>query len=90
MRVSGYDDLPDLLSFIDLIALANFYDVVPMKNLNRAFVRQGSVMRHRRNIGLANLADVAGLDKEVNEYECGFILGPRINAAGRMGKSDTV
>ena len=89
LRDSGYDDLPDLLSFIDLIALATLCDVVPMKNLNRAFVRQGlSVMRHRRNIGLANLADVAGLDKEVNEYECGFLLGPRINAAGRMGKSD--
>ncbi len=89
LRQSGYTELPDLLSFLDLVGLATLCDVVPIEGLNRAFIRQGLiVMRNRRNIGLATLADVAGLDKVISEYECGFILGPRINAAGRMGKSD--
>ncbi len=89
LRKIGYTELPDLLTFVDLVGLATLCDVVPIKGLNRAFIRQGLfVMRNRRNIGLASLADVAGLDKVVGEYECGFVLGPRINAAGRMGKSD--
>ena len=89
LRQSGHTELPDLLSFLDLVGLATLCDVVPIESLNRAFIRQGLVvMRNRRNTGLAALADVAGLDKVVGEYECGFVLGPRINAAGRMGKSD--
>ena len=89
LRQSGHRELPDLLSFLDLVGLATLCDVVPIESLNRAFIRQGLVvMRNRRNTGLAALADVAGLDKVVGEYECGFVLGPRINAAGRMGKSD--
>ncbi len=89
LRKLGHTDLPDLLSFLDLIGLATLCDVVPVKELNRAFIRQGlKVMRHRQNTGLAALADIAGLDKAVGEYECSFVLGPRINAAGRMGKSD--
>ena len=89
LRQSGYKELPDLLTFLDLVGLATLCDVVPIKSLNRAFIRQGLVvMRNRKNMGLAALADVAGLDKVVGEYECGFVLGPRINAAGRMGKSD--
>ena len=89
LRQSGHIELPDLLSFLDLVGLATLCDVVPIESLNRAFIRQGLVvMRNRRNTGLAALADVAGLDKVVGEYECGFVLGPRINAAGRMGKSD--
>ncbi|NCG11311.1 MAG: single-stranded-DNA-specific exonuclease RecJ, partial [Alphaproteobacteria bacterium] len=89
LRQSGHTELPDLLSFLDLVGLATLCDVVPIESLNRAFIRQGLViMRNRGNTGLAALADVAGLDKVVGEYECGFVLGPRINAAGRMGKSD--
>ncbi len=89
LRKLGHTDLPDLLSVLDLVSIATLCDVVPVINLNRAFIRQGlKVMRQRRNIGLAALADVAGLDKAASEYECSFILGPRINAAGRMGKSD--
>ncbi len=89
LRQSGHTDLPDLLSVLDLVGIATLCDVVPVNNLNRAFIRQGlKVMRHRQNTGLAALADVAGLDKAVGEYECSFVLGPRINAAGRMGKSD--
>ena len=89
LRQKNYSDLPDLLSLLDLVGLASLCDVVPIKSLNRAFIRQGLlVMRHRQNIGLAALADIAGLDKIVGEYECGFVLGPRINAAGRMGNSD--
>ena len=89
LRELGHADLLDLFSVLDLVGLATLCDVVPLKGLNRAFIRQGLVvMRHRRNSGLAALADVAGLDKVVGEYDCGFVLGPRINAAGRMGKSD--
>jgi len=89
LRQSGYKELPDLLSFLDLVGLATLCDVVPIVSLNRAFIRQGLVvMRNRQNMGLAALADVSGLDKVVDEYDCGFVLGPRINAGGRMGKSD--
>ena len=89
LRQIGLTELPDLFSVLDLVAIATLCDVVPIKNLNRAFIRQGlKIMRRRRNIGLAALADVAGLDRAVGEYECSFILGPRINAAGRMGNSD--
>lgn len=77
---------PPLLELLDLAALATVADVVPLKGLNRAFVRQGlSVMRQRRNAGLRALADAAGLAEAPTPYHLGFILGPRINAGGRIG-----
>ncbi len=77
---------PDLLAWLDLVALATVCDVVPLQGLNRAFVAQGlRVMRHRRNAGLRALADVAGLAGEPTPYHLGFVLGPRINAGGRIG-----
>lgn len=75
-----------LLDLLDLVALATVADVVPLQGLNRAFVTQGlKVMRQRRNTGLKALFDVAGLDAAPRPYHLGFILGPRINAGGRIG-----
>lgn len=77
---------PDLLSMLDLVALATVADVVPLEGLNRAYVKKGlAVMRARDNIGLTALADAAALKEAPSTYHLGFILGPRINAGGRIG-----
>ena len=79
---------PDLKALLDLVALGTVCDVVPLKGLNRAFVSQGlKVMGRRGNQGLVALADVAGIDAAPNAYHAGFVLGPRINAGGRVGES---
>lgn len=80
---------PDLRSLLDLIALGTVCDVVPLTGLNRAFIAQGlKVMGGRSTTGLAALADVAGLDRRPDPYHLGFVLGPRINAGGRVGRAD--
>jgi len=80
---------PDLKAWLDLVALGTVCDVVPLTALNRALVGQGlKVMAWRRNIGLAALADVAGLKETPGAYHAGFVLGPRINAGGRVGAAD--
>lgn len=80
---------PPLMELLDLVALGTVCDVAQLKALNRAFVAQGlKVMRQRRNIGLAALAEKAGLTAPVTCTDLGFALGPRINAGGRVGKSD--
>ena len=77
---------PHLLNELDLVALATVADVVPLTGLNRAFVTKGlQVMRARENIGLRALNDVSGLNQPPTTYHLGFILGPRINAGGRIG-----
>ena len=77
---------PDLMGELDLVALATIADVVPLTGLNRAYVTQGLlVMRWRRNKGLKALNDAAGLNEAPTPYHLGFILGPRINAGGRIG-----
>lgn len=82
------DRLPDPLGWLDLVALGTVCDVVPLKGVNRALVSQGlKIMRQRRNPGLAALADAAGLDRAPEPYHLGFVLGPRINAGGRVGDS---
>jgi single-stranded-DNA-specific exonuclease len=79
---------PDLLGLLDLVALATVCDVVPLKDANRAFVAKGlQVLRLRHNAGLRALADAARLDEAPSTYSLGFILGPRINAGGRIGAS---
>ncbi len=80
---------PDLLQWLDLVALGTICDVVPLTGLNRALVAQGlKVMAQRRNPGLAALADVATLAERPDGYHLGFVLGPRINAGGRIGAAD--
>ncbi len=77
---------PDLLGMLDLVALATVCDVVPLIGVNRAFVAQGlKVMHRRKNAGLRALADAAGLNAAPTPYHLGYILGPRINAGGRIG-----
>ncbi|MBR2536054.1 MAG: single-stranded-DNA-specific exonuclease RecJ [Hyphomicrobium sp.] len=83
-----YGDIaaPDLLSLLDLVALATVADVVPLTGLNRAYVKKGLAIMHARgNAGLTALGDVAGLTQAPTPYHLGFILGPRINAGGRIG-----
>ncbi len=77
---------PDLLQWLDLVALATVCDVVPLRGVNRAYVRQGlKVMARRARPGLAALMDVARLRRVPDVHALGFVLGPRINAAGRIG-----
>lgn len=77
---------PDLLASLDLVALATVADVVPLQTLNRGFVRQGlQVMRSRRRAGLAALLDAAGLAGAPECWHLGYLVGPRINAGGRIG-----
>lgn len=79
----------DLLQFLDLVALGTICDVVPLTGLNRALVRQGLKIIHQRtNLGIKSLIDISGIAEEINTYHVGFILGPRINATGRVGESD--
>lgn len=80
---------PDLMALLDLVALGTICDVVPLTGLNRALVGQGlKVLAQRRNTGLAALADVARVTETVDAYHVGYILGPRINAGGRIGRAD--
>jgi single-stranded-DNA-specific exonuclease len=80
---------PDLLAFLDLVALGTICDVVPLTGANRALVTQGlKVLRERGNAGVAAAMDVASLAEAPGTYHAGFIIGPRINAGGRVGKSD--
>ncbi len=80
---------PDLLSLVDLVALGTICDSVPLKPLNRAFVAQGlKLIERRNNPGIAALADVSGINSKLSCYHLGFIIGPRINAGGRVGQSD--
>jgi single-stranded-DNA-specific exonuclease len=80
---------PDLLSFLDIVALGTVADVVPLKGLNRAFVAKGLLaLRNRDNVGLTALMDVARLAGPPEPWHLGFLLGPRINAGGRIGRAD--
>ncbi|MEA1943392.1 MAG: single-stranded-DNA-specific exonuclease RecJ [Pseudomonadota bacterium] len=80
---------PDLLQWIDLAALGTICDVVALEGLNRALVAQGlRAMSGWQQPGLKALADVAGVDGEASVYHAGFLIGPRINAGGRVGRSD--
>ncbi|ACS51494.1 single-stranded-DNA-specific exonuclease RecJ [Bartonella grahamii] len=78
--------LPDLLSMLDLVALATICDVVPLQGVNRAFVIKGlQVARSMHNPGITALTKVARIGEPLNSFHFGFLLGPRINAGGRIG-----
>ena len=89
LRESGFFNggrPPDLMAALDLVALATVADVVPLVGLNRAFVTRGlAVMRRRERPGLAALFDAAGADGPPRCYHLGYLIGPRINAGGRIG-----
>ncbi|MCA8926824.1 MAG: single-stranded-DNA-specific exonuclease RecJ [Alphaproteobacteria bacterium] len=88
LKAAGRAPQLDLMRLLDLVALGTVCDVVPLTGLNRAFVQQGlKVMAGRQNSGLAALADVAGVKDKLTAYHLGFLLGPRINAGGRLGDS---
>jgi len=93
LRASGWYGAarpePDLRQWLDLVALGTVCDVVPLTGVNRALVRQGlRIMAERRNAGLAALADIARLREPPGAYHLGFLLGPRVNAGGRVGQAD--
>ncbi|MCF6431836.1 single-stranded-DNA-specific exonuclease RecJ [Leisingera sp. MMG026] len=80
---------PDLMAMLDLVALATVADVAPLIGANRALVRQGlKVMGARKRPGLVALSDVSRMDSAPSTYHLGFLLGPRVNAGGRIGKAD--
>ncbi|MBN8291347.1 single-stranded-DNA-specific exonuclease RecJ [Rhodobacter sp. NTK016B] len=80
---------PDLMGYLDLVALATVADVAPLIGVNRAFVRQGlKVMAQRGRPGLVALSDVGRIDQAPTPYHLGFVLGPRVNAGGRIGAAD--
>jgi len=89
-KINYFDKLvlPDLIKYLDLVALGTVCDIMSITKLNRAFVTQGlKIMAQRQNIGIKTLCDSALLEEGLNCYHLGFVLGPRINAGGRVGKS---
>jgi single-stranded-DNA-specific exonuclease len=79
---------PDLIQILDLVSLGTVCDVVPLIGLNRAIVKQGlKVLKNKKNIGLKTLIELNNIESNITAYHLGFILGPRINAGGRVGKS---
>ena len=78
---------PNLINYLDLVSLGTVCDVVPLVGLNRAIVRQGlEVMKKKSNLGLKTLKNICGIENNITTYHLGYILGPRINAGGRVGK----
>ena len=92
LKQAGWYDTrpaPDLLRWLDLVALGTVCDVVPLVGVNRALVTQGlKVMARRNNTGLAALGDVAGIKEAPGAYHLGYVLGPRVNAGGRVGEAE--
>jgi single-stranded-DNA-specific exonuclease len=88
LRTNGAQG-PDLMAMLDLVALATVADVAPLTGVNRALVRQGlKVMARRERPGLRALSDVSRMDTAPTAYSLGFLLGPRVNAGGRIGQAD--
>lgn len=84
----GVQQEPNLMKWLDLVALGTVCDVVPLQGLNRAYVRQGlKIMSNRGNIGLTALIDGAGIADNLSAFHLGYVLGPRINACGRVGEA---
>lgn len=88
-KAQGLQPKTDLKSLLGLTALGTICDVVPLRGVNRTFVRQGlKVLSHSDHVGVRALADVAKAEPPFTTYHCGFVLGPRINAGGRIGRAD--
>jgi single-stranded-DNA-specific exonuclease len=79
---------PELMNILDLVSLGTVCDVVPLVGLNRAIVSQGlKILKKKNNLGLKTLMEVSNIEKNITSYHLGYVLGPRINAGGRVGKS---
>jgi len=79
---------PNIINFLDLVSLGTVCDVVPLVDLNRAFVTQGlKIIKNRSNLGLKTLSDLCKIENKPTTFDLGFKIGPRINAGGRVGKS---
>ena len=88
-KAAGLSPDIDLKSLLGLTALGTVCDVVPLVGVNRTFVRQGlKVLSHTQHIGVRALADIAKAEPPFTAYHCGFVLGPRLNAGGRIGRAD--
>ena len=80
-------DEPNLINYLDLVSLGTVCDVVPLVGLNRAIVKQGlKILKAKKNLGLKTLLDICKIETNPSIYHLGYILGPRINAGGRVGK----
>ncbi len=78
---------PNLINYLDLVSLGTVCDVVPLVGLNRAIVKQGlKILKAKKNLGLKTLLDVCKVETNPSMYHLGYVLGPRINAGGRVGK----
>ena len=78
---------PDLINYLDLVSLGTICDVVPLTGLNRALVKQGlEVLKRKTNLGLKTLKNICGIESNINTYHLGYVIGPRINAGGRVGR----
>ena len=78
---------PDLINYLDLVSLGTVCDVVPLIGLNRAIVSQGlEILKKKSNLGLKTLKNICGIESNLSTYHLGYILGPRINAGGRVGR----
>ena len=78
---------PNLITFLDLVSLGTICDVVPLIGLNRALVKQGlKIVDNRSNLGLKTISDLCKIESKLTTYHLGYIIGPRINAGGRVGK----
>ena len=79
---------PELMDILDLVSLGTICDVVPLVGLNRAIVHQGlKIIKKKKNLGLKTLIEVSNIESKITSYHLGYVLGPRINAGGRVGKS---
>ena len=78
---------PNLLNYLDLVSLGTICDVVPLVGLNRAIVKQGlKIINLKKNLGLKTLIDLCKIESKTSTYHLGYVIGPRINAGGRVGK----
>lgn len=89
LQEQGRKDCPNLLDYLDLVGLATVCDVVSLTGVNRAFVRTGLLVLNKgHRAGIHALCRVAGIKDKVSPYHCGYLLGPRINAGGRVGDAE--
>ena len=77
---------PNLINYLDLVSLGTVCDVVPLIGLNRAIVSQGLEILKKSNLGIKTLKNICGIETNLNTYHLGYIIGPRINAGGRVGR----